>query len=278
MTIMKSTYWSCSKFADWLRGTPKLSSGTAEEWKAWKTEAKTKPFRYWLAEDGLDHMQDTLCWPINCMKILRTYLNNRWFTKSHALTSRLKRGEWHDFDARLLHAAFDELINFVEIEQAWMEVVCLSKEERKKYRIPWYRRLFRIGAWQCPEAGITYLQWASKLKLDEDGRDKDSPEFGQPTSQAQAAQEILFLYTWWKHDRPDRFDPYEASGWSDHSKEKLKTAKESDDDDFFDNLMEDKSEAYKDSVTLCHKLEKEQEEEDTTMLIRLVKIRHHLWT
>lgn len=133
---MKSTYWSCSKFADWLRGTPKPSSGTSAEWKAWKTEAKTKPLRYWLAENGLDHIQDTLCWPINRMKILRTYLNNRCFIKSHALTSRLPRGEWHDFDTRLLYAAFDGLVNFVEIEQAWIEVVCSSKEERKKYRIP----------------------------------------------------------------------------------------------------------------------------------------------
>ena len=104
-------------------------------------------------------MQDTLYWPINRMKILCTYSNNRWFIKSHGLTSRLKHGEWHDFDTRLLHAAFDELVNFVEIEQAWMEVVCPSKAERKKYRIPWYRRLFRIGVWRCPEAGITHLEF-----------------------------------------------------------------------------------------------------------------------
>jgi hypothetical protein len=29
-------YWSCSKFADWLRGMPKLEAGTIEEWNAWK--------------------------------------------------------------------------------------------------------------------------------------------------------------------------------------------------------------------------------------------------
>lgn len=38
--------------------------------------------------------------------------------------------------------------------------------------------------------------------MDEDWRDKGSPEFDQPTSQALAAQEVLFLYTWWKHERP----------------------------------------------------------------------------
>lgn len=25
-------YWSCTKFADWIRGTPKLLAGTAEQW------------------------------------------------------------------------------------------------------------------------------------------------------------------------------------------------------------------------------------------------------
>jgi len=33
----------------------------------------------------------------------------------------------------LLHSAFDELVNFVEIEQAWMQVV-FSDEDRKKYK------------------------------------------------------------------------------------------------------------------------------------------------
>ncbi len=155
---MKSNYWTCSKFADWLRGTPKPPMGTAEVWDAWEKTAKAKKFRYWLAEEGLDHLQDLVRWPANRINDVRCYINNRWFIRSHAMTSSLKRGEWHDFDTRLLHAVFDELINFVEIEQAWMLVTC-SEEDRKKYKTPWYRTVFRIGFWRCPEAGIAYLEW-----------------------------------------------------------------------------------------------------------------------
>lgn len=48
---MKYEYWSCSKFADCLRGTPKIHSGTAEEWNGWEKTAKVKKERYWLAEE-----------------------------------------------------------------------------------------------------------------------------------------------------------------------------------------------------------------------------------
>lgn len=39
---MRRDYWSCTKFADWLRGTPKLKAGTVEEWNAWEKVARTK--------------------------------------------------------------------------------------------------------------------------------------------------------------------------------------------------------------------------------------------
>ena len=199
---MKVDYWSCTKFADWLRGTTKPLAGTAEEWNAWGKKAKAKKIRYWIAEEGLDHLQDFLYWPLNRIRDLRYYINNRWTHKIHALTSNLARGQWYDFDIRLLHSSFDELVNFVEIEEAWMLMVC-SEEDRKKYKIPWYRRIFRIGVWRCPAAGIERLEWAAKLKHDEDWIDKNDPCYGQPTSQALAAQETLVLYRWWKDDRPE---------------------------------------------------------------------------
>ncbi len=271
-------YWSCSKFADWLRGTPQPFSGTSEEWNAWEKKAKAKKFRYWLAEEGLDHLENFVCWPANRVNDVRCYLNNRWVTKSHALTSNLNRGQWYDFDTRLLHAVFDELVNFVEIEQAWMLVV-FSEGDRKKYKTPWYRAYFRIGVWRCPEAGIAYLKWASDLKVDEDWVDKNDPSYGQPTRQALAAQDTLKLYKWWKEERPKRPDPSDVSGWSKYCEEKRNKAKARGEDpwcDFISKNLEDKR--SRNILNICHKIEKEQEEEDTAMLIHLVKIRQSLWT
>ena len=276
---MKSTYWSCSKFADWLRGTPILSAGTSKEWSDWKKTAKKKPIRYWLAEEGLDYLQNFICWPAHRMNDVRFYINNRWITKSHALTSNLKRGEWQDFDGRLLHSVFDELVNFVEIEQAWMQVV-FSDEERKKYKTPWYRTIFRMRLWRCPDAGLAHLDWAAGLKHDEDSIDKNDPKYGQPTFQALAAQETLVLYNWWKNERPNRLDPYDASGWSSYCDERHKKA-ELRGEDFLESIFNtDKSDGDQSSnlLKIRHKMEEDQDEEDTAMLIRLIKVRHNLWT
>lgn len=268
---MKSNYWSCSKLADWLRGTPKPPAGTTEQWNTWEKTAKAKKFRYWLAEEGLDYLQNFVYWPANRINDMRCYINNRWIFKKHALTSRLERGEWHEFDTRLLHAVFDELVNFVEIEQAWMFVV-FSDEDRKKYKTPWYRTFFRIGVWRCAEAGIAYLEWAAKLKNNADWVDKKDPHFGKLTSQALAAQEILALYKWWKEERQKRLDPSEASGWSEYCDKRHQATETCENYPFTDK------ERSRSILDIYSKMEKEQEEEDTAMLIRLVKIRQSLWT
>jgi len=54
-----TTYWSCTPFADWIRGTKKLGAGTAEQWDEWTTAAQMKHnFRYWLAEEGLGYNKE----------------------------------------------------------------------------------------------------------------------------------------------------------------------------------------------------------------------------
>lgn len=276
---MKSKYWSCSKFADWLRGTSKPYAGTTEMWNDWDKTAKLKKFRYWLAEKGLDYLQDFFCWPKKRINDICFYINNRWVTKSHALISNLKRGQWYDLDTRLLHATFDELVNFVEIELAWM-FVAFSKEECKKYKTPWWRTVFRIGRWRSSEAGVAYLNWAAELKIDEEWVDKHNASFGQPTSQAIAAQEIIALYNWWKKERPNRIDPSDASGWNDYYEKNLKAGEVCSDDSGLGSFITNKTheEDSRKILDICFRLEKEQEDEDTTMLIRLIKIRQHLWT
>jgi hypothetical protein len=50
--VSRSNYWTCSKFADWVRGTMKPVATDGDGWKKWKDQAKKKhPFRYWVAEE-----------------------------------------------------------------------------------------------------------------------------------------------------------------------------------------------------------------------------------
>ena len=269
-------YWSCSKFADWLRGTVKPPSGTCEVWDKWHEEAKQKSFRYWLAEEGLDYLQNVICAPITLRNWIRCYISNRFVTKTHALTSStLKRGQWHDLDIRLLHTAFDELVDFVETELAH-QFYSWTAEDREKYSIPWYRKFLRLGYWRCPEAGLDYLNWAAQLKNDSQWVKENTPEFfGKPTRQALSAQEILMLYNWWKKERPNRPDPHDASGWTAYHDEK--------EGDSLDHILskeknEKESEHERALLELAGKIEKEQDDEDTEMFIRLIKVRSFLWT
>ena len=113
---MRNRYWSNGKFANWVRGTPQPECGTSKEWRDWKQTAKTKhPFRYWLAETALDKIQDFIMYPIDKLYSVKYWLVNRFVTKTHQLTSNLKKGEWHELDERILHCLFDELVNFVEV-------------------------------------------------------------------------------------------------------------------------------------------------------------------
>ena len=129
---MRSRYFSCSKFADWLRGTPKLSAGTGEEWRDWKKSAKeSRPIRYWLAEEGLDYIQDFIMYPIDKIYGVKYYINNSFITKTHCLTGTLEKGKWWELDERILNCLFTELVNWVEIDLAWKNII-YSYPKRKK--------------------------------------------------------------------------------------------------------------------------------------------------
>jgi hypothetical protein len=273
---MRSNYWSCSKFADWLRGTDKLKMGTGKEWNQWKRAAKeTHPVRYWIVEEGLDYVQNFVNWPADRLNDVRYYINNRWVTRSHALTAHprdIRPGSWCDVGNRFLPCLFNELVDFVEVEQAWHHVLW-DEAARKQYNVPWYRSgWLRWRTWRCPEAGIAHLKWAMALTNVEWIEEGETPEL---THQALAAKEILELYTWWKEVYPRRPDVHDASGWSEYCANRRRSGC-----DFFD--MEDRTpeEAEQGRIALdrTREIEEAYEKEDTEMMIRLVKVRQSLWT
>jgi hypothetical protein len=276
-----SNYWSCSKFADWLRGKPKLKMGTSEEWDTWRDEAERyHPVRYWLAEEGLDYLQDFITWPVRKLYDIKYYINNRYITRTNSLTahpSDIKPGQWCDVGNRFLPCLFNELVDFVEVELAWWHLAWNS-EERAKYNAPWWAfGWFRIRTWRCPQAGLDNLEWQRNLKMDESYCvEPDSKDFGKPTRQATNAQEILDLYTWWTAVYRNRPDPYEASGWTaaceasraaNGGRLSFSTPKDP-------ALKKAQDKAHK----LLQKIEADYEKEDEAMMIRLIKIRHSLWT
>ena len=272
-------YWSCTKFADWVRGTKKLSAATSEDWDEWRTTAKMRHnFRYWIAEELLDNIQGFFLYIPDRLNDIRYYINNRWVSKSHALTAHprdIRPGRWSDVGNRFLPCLFNELVDFVEIEQAW-HYVMWNSEEQKKYNVPWYRSgWLRWRTWRCPEAGLAYLDWASTL-TNEEFLDDDQKHEAVPTFQANNAKEIKELYLWWTTVYRNRPEPMEASGWSAYC-EAARLAN-SGRLSFGKEKSPELAEMSRVAMDKMHKMEEAYEAEDEAMMIRLIKVRQGLWT
>jgi hypothetical protein len=97
----------------------------------------------------------------------------------------LKRYLWWDADTRILHANFQILVDYVERELAWMQLIVEDK-------VRWYHRWVSIR--NARELALKYLHWEITQVGGEQG---------------QSAQAIKDLYLWWKDERPSRKDPWD---------------------------------------------------------------------
>lgn len=245
------SYWSISKFANLVRGTPTLKMGTTEEWREWTAAAKlAHPVRFWLSDTALDVVQDTLRYPSKKVNDIRWYIHNRYVIKSHQMTapvSQIKPGEWQEFGDRMLPCLFGELINFVDHQLSYKE---------KGFTI----------------LGITALAEQCQLTYDKHWCEPTDEEWGKYTPQAIGAQEILALYTWWNEVYLHRIDPNELSGWNKLC-DRL-DAKE----DFWTTTPVYTPEESAAAFKLLDEIEQQYKEEDTQMMIRLIQVRGSLWT
>jgi hypothetical protein len=251
MIRTRINYWGCSKFADWIRGEKKPFALEWGKWEEWRQEQKKKrPIRFWISDTLLNKVQNFILYPSDVWNEVKHYYDNRFVSKTHCLKTGLQPGKYHELDERIIHGLFNELVEFVECEQAWLNYISGDK----KYK-------FKNG--RCPEAGLDYLYWAISLRWDESsGFKKGDKEYGKPTPQSISAKKILDLYNWWKFERPNRKDPMEVSGWSDYYNNKDKYTKK-------------QSSAMLNKLT---KIEQQQDQEDEDMMIELIKIRKSLWT
>ena len=152
-----------------------------------------------------------------------------------------------------------------------------NEEAREKYQVPWWRKgWLRLRVWRSAECGIENLEWAAGLTWSSNGAQPGDPNFNKPTAQALAAREILDLYHWWTEERPQRVDPYEASGWT-----AICAARRAEDPDSVlgrdDNSAAERRATAK-ALKETQKIESAYNREDEQMMIRLIKIRQSLWT
>lgn len=268
-------YYANSTVSNWLRCRVfKIEKPTAlpwGDWDTWRDETKAKhPIGWFFTETLPAWMEKPAEWLIDPVNNVRYYCKNRWSDQSHVLPTGLEKGRYYDLDSRMLHANFTALVDFVEVEKAWMQVV-FSDADKKKYKIPWHLNnwLTRWTRWRCPEAGIDHLYWEMGLNHPDLLPDEKAP------AQAITAREIFDLYRWWTNVFPNRPDPYDVSGWTDICEEKRQDGKSIFDKDNDDPAWtQRKNQAHK----KLQKIEEDYTQEEEDMLIRLIKIRKSLWT
>ena len=185
-----------------------------------------------------------------------SWCSNYFVSKTHVLSTGLRRGQWHDVPKTLLHGTMTALVDFIEIEQAWMYAI--SDEDLYK-ALPWWVKFSPTRAfihWRSPTLGLSRLEWERNLRFSEDDPD------GKLSDQALSAQAQLELYMWWK-TRPSRPDIHELSNDEAAAVIKLK----------YPTLIE----KYPGEAG-WFMLDRAYDEEDTAALHRLINIRNHLWT
>jgi hypothetical protein len=121
------------------------------------------------------------------------YINNRFFTKTHALNSKnLKKGKWHDYDTRLLYCAFDGLVDFCENEYSYSigNLIANVKQSTLDKMTGEERFIFAV---QHHLAHLTFKDEQQQCD------DSEYEEFVKEHSKFEIDYviELKDLYTWW---------------------------------------------------------------------------------
>jgi hypothetical protein len=232
-------------------------------WACWHDETKkSRPFAYFVMETVPDAWDTTVQRITRPVVRLRHQLRYRVFDRYHLIDTKLPV-EYHDTSSRLLHGMFSLLVDHVEIEMAWTNVV-FSRKNRKQ--APWWSVGWtRVKSHRNRQAGLDHLRW--EMTLD----DSSIPVSSQNPFQAAKAREIWELYHWWTVIRLQRPDPHAESGWGEYcSRVSI--------DSMFSPRSDEDQKRVSEMIDHSTKLETMYDQEDEAMLIRLVRIRNDLWT
>lgn len=231
------------KIKDWFDMYPP-SYGSMEEWDIIDKINKLKyPKRYWISETLIPNCW----WPITRgWGSIVSYIRFGFFEKHHLIDTKLPK-DYQEVDTRLLHGMFSLLVDFVEVEKAWMEAIF-----NENYKRPWWKLDSRFRE---REMGLKYLDWEITLITS----DHDN-------LQGENAKIIKELYLWWVDVRPARTDPYDLMDDLPDDSRGLK------------GWLKEKDPKRDVLYKKIGEIEVAEFDEDTKMMEKLISVRGSLWT
>lgn len=211
------------------------------------------PIRYWMWETVPDFYRDNVT---HRWRKTRNWFRYRFKDRYDVVQLELPK-DYHEPDTRLLHANFQILKDFVEIELASMHGA-VEEDDAPKDEVGTFLQAFgkkfrrnRRQQLRQPEKGLAHLDWEIRDTI------------GQQQSSALEKKEI---YLWWTQTRPNRAD-YGSALFREPGEEPN------------EDLGTIFNRPYNKQISdMRNKLEQFYHDEDEEMLIRLIKIRHTLWT
>ena len=171
-----------------------------------------------------------------------------FFMHTNRITAKsLARHLYWEIDSLMFHCMFQLLVDYVEEQCAAVHLISLGK-------LKWYHTYFPIKNGR--PLGLAHLDWEIQLG-------EDSP------SQSKSAQEIKELYLWYKDEYPNTPDPFDILP---------------DEEQVFTELpdgmyeMMPSSDEYQNSLKIASNQDEINIKFEQNQLIRLVKLRHYMWT
>lgn len=250
------------RFIKWIKFNPPYAAN-ADEWVEFDTRFKEEaPIRYAISRGAIRkrYWRVKFFFSRNFHRVL-----DRTLDRKHIVNTGLNPG-YHNTSRRILYANFSLLVGFVENECSRM--YASSSSERMinlfgwKAFLPWRIRIaLKRNPRYAKEYGLEYLYWS---------RDSEK-ERGLEVAYL---DDTISLYKWWTEERPNR----------EEYKSPLSDIRKPD-----DHIMLTSTKKWKaENPELAKELEaysekrraqeQQWEDEDTAMLIKLMKIRVKLFS
>lgn len=263
--MLRARYWKNHNLVDkvysMVTGKPtgytKLSR-SMEDWDEYHADLENNHPYLNMFINAVGNAQDIVMYPLDKLHEARTYIRNRFIDRIHLIDTGLPKGKFHECETLMLHGMFAILVDFVEIQKAWSEVIW--NEAPVPFWVNPRIKLLRWFKFRSRELGLKYLDWEISL----------GPN-GGGMGQSDAARETKELYIWWKDIRPARVCAYKASGLEEWAKANTPAGKRF-------SFRNAKDPVWKELSDKMSSIEEQYAKEDQDMMYRLIEIRNSMWT